>query len=378
MKTYNIFYMLLAWMVIGCSTSDDGQDNGDNGKETGEDADYTVLVSNGGVISGILLNASIDVLTLDPDDSPFGSTAKPQHTYRDGTQFSFYKEKPDCVGEITKYDFNGDTSIALAVFSDLNNCELSVKAVAHSENSFFLAYKVPTDTKDEHFFVRAMDMDSDDSDFTDIELDQEPVQMTYANNRLFILGFNEDDGKNALLVLDTDDNELIHEINLDLDVQKISKNSDGNILVSYENLHLEISSSTMGILSTTRYEEGKEPKFGFTESEYFDIVGNLYYPRPTEPSDEYPTIPAVYDFDSNTATLYFYENFLSTEQRKFEYEIGDTSLVSYDAKNNLILVGYRKSGSTNLGGLLRIKPAPDPKFIDNIDLDGVPYAISIK
>jgi len=35
-------------------------------------------------------------------------------------------------------------------------------------------------------------------------------------------------------------------------------------------------------------------------------------------------------------------------------------------------------GGSNEGGLMRIKPVPEPAFIDNIDLDGVPYQIFIQ
>ncbi len=87
----------------------------------------------------------------------------------------------------------------------------------------------------------------------------------------------------------------------------------------------------------------------------------------------YPNIPAVYDFENNTAILYYYENFLSEQEQLVEFEIGDTSMVSYDAKNNLILIGYQKSGDPDKGGLLRIRPIPNPAFIDNIDLNGVPF-----
>ena len=54
-------------------------------------------------------------------------------------------------------------------------------------------------------------------------------------------------------------------------------------------------------------------------------------------------------------------------------------MVAYDAKNNLLLVGYVKSDDQDTGGLLRILLSdPTHLFVDNIDLDGVPYEIFIK
>ena len=63
---------------------------------------------------------------------------------------------------------------------------------------------------------------------------------------------------------------------------------------------------------------------------------------------------------------------------KFEYEIANTTMVGFDDSNGLLLVGYSKSTGAGKGGLLRIKVAPEPELIDNIDLEGVPYTIYIK
>ncbi len=40
-----------------------------------------------------------------------------------------------------------------------------------------------------------------------------------------------------------------------------------------------------------------------------------------------------------------------------------------------MLIGYQKSLEKNLGGIIRIKPTPNPKLIDHIDLNGVPIYI---
>ncbi|MGB5821582.1 MAG: hypothetical protein WBG90_19020 [Saonia sp.] len=375
MKTYNIWYVLLALLVIGCSESEDGQGTGNDDDVIGVAVDYSLLLTNNGMLSGSLLNANIDVITANPAPSPFGTTVAPSVTYRDGTVLSYFENKSDCSGEVSTYDFDDDAFNKVAVFQDVLDCELSVKAIAHSNNSLFIAYSVPTaDPKLTNFFIRVVDIDS--ADFVDVVLEKEPKQLIFSGDRLFILSIDEDiSEKNALVVLNAETNTLVHEVNLDLDVQKIAKNTNGDILVSYPNLHLVINKTTLGIISTVRYADGKEAKFGFSERSYFDSLGNLYFQRPSDTGD-FPHIPAVYDFSTNTAILYFYENFL-TEQQRFEFDPEDTSMVSYDAKNNLILIGYKKSGDTK-GGLIRIKPAPDPKFVDHIDLDGVPYDIFVK
>ena len=76
--------------------------------------------------------------------------------------------------------------------------------------------------------------------------------------------------------------------------------------------------------------------------------------------------------------LYAYENFLTETQRDLEFEIKSTTMVGYDEKNNLLLIGYSKTGGSKKGGLLRIKLGLEPEFVDNLDLDGAPYALFIK
>ncbi|MEO0527963.1 MAG: hypothetical protein AAFZ89_12095 [Bacteroidota bacterium] len=377
MKTYSIWYLLLVLVCIGCSESDDGQNPGNDDDFVGVDADYSLLIANNGTLSGIQLNATADVITKNPEDGDFGTIPLPSITYRDGLLFTYFEKKSDCSGNVISYNFDGGSSTTIDVFEDKKDCALSVISMASAPESFFLAYGVPNSmTMETDFFIRTVNTVS--SDFVDTPVDERIVQVEFSNNRLFILTIGEGaDEKYTLFVLDTATNELIHEMNLDEDVQRIGRNETGNILVSYEELHLMISPNTLATLSTVRYNDGTEPKFGLSERSFFDSEGNLYFQR-QESTGGFPSIPAVYDFSSNTAILYFYENFLNEQQRNIEFEIGDTAMVSYDAKNNLILIGYSKDNTGGEGGLLRIKPAPDPKFIDNIDLEGVPYDIFVE
>ena len=181
--------------------------------------------------------------------------------------------------------------------------------------------------------------------------------------------------ENGLTVMDLNTKELIHEMNLGYDARQMIKDIDGNLIISYDELHTLLNSSTMDV-QYIGYEVGKEPKFARSETSYLDAEGKLYYQRPNEGG--IPHIPAVYDFPLKTVYLYIYENFLTEAQIEFEFEIGDTTIVSYDEANNLMLIGYKKSSDPNKGGLLRVKPVPEPAFIDNIDLDGVPHDIFLK
>lgn len=378
MKTYGLYCLLCACLILGCSRSDDASQNSDDGPNV--DATYSLVVQKDGILTGALLNANSKNITINPNQSPFVNTVLSNKTYRWDNKLSFYHSTTNCDGEFSIHDFKGDNSQKIAVFEDIGDCAMNVNAIAHCENELFVAYEVPgMSPKDVHYFVRTIDFSDEIFMIRDVEVPEKPIEIVFSNNRLFILTIEANTTeKNALMVLDTQTNGFIHEINLGSDARGIVVNNNGDILVTYVDQHLVVNNKTIAITSTTRYLDGKEPKFEKASNKQFDTRGNLYYERPAEMHSIYPTIPAVYDFSQNTVYLYVYERFLSQEQHQFEFEIGNTTAVSYDEGNDLILIGYSKSGSSAVGGLLRIKPAPNPQFIDNIDLDGIPYEIFVK
>ncbi len=380
MQTYRIYFLLLALFMLGCSDNTEEDLNTIEGFPN-VDADYTLLVQSNELLSLINLKADAETIFLDPGITEFQGISLASVIYRDGNEISIFNSETDCSGRISFYDFNNDALQKTVVFDDLGNCDLIVHAIAHSENKFYIGYEVPgVGAKETLYYIRIIDTSFSEIEFVDIELDKRPIQAVFSNNQVFILSEDiEDDNKNSLMVFDTVIEEFVADINLGFEVQRIFKSDVGNIIVSYPELHNLISSSTISIIATIRYEEGKEPRFGDAKSSFYDDIGNLYYSMPTNFSGtSYPNIPAVYDFQNNTAILYYYENFLSEQEQLFEFEIGDTSMVSYDAKNNLILIGYQKSGDPGKGGLLRIRPIPNPAFIDNTDLDGVPFQMYTK
>ncbi len=374
MKTYKIIYLLLALVVISCNKSDDN--SGQGGDNNSVDADYTLLLNNGSMLSAQLLNANAKVVTLNPAQSTFIEKALPQLTYSKGTDFLTYHKTGDCVGKIIKHNFSTDTSSELEVFSDLGDCDLTATAIAQTNDQIFIGYEVESDPSPDGYLVRVISASAGNS-FVDITLDKKPVDLEIANNRLFILTLDvEVTDENSLSVMDLTSNTLIHEMGLGNDAQRIFRNNENDIIISYNELHTTLNSLTMEFVYT-QYNNGTEPEFATSDSNHFDLEGKLYYPMPPGSNSIYPVIPAVYDFSKNLVVLYAYENFLTEAKRNFEFEIKTTTTVSYDEKNNLILIGYEKMGSSNKGGLLRIKPAPEPAFVDNLDLDGIPYGIFI-
>ena len=377
MQTCRICFVMLAYFLIGCS------DNTDRYQESKEefpnlDATYSLLFQTNGLLSLTKLNANTEAIFPDPGISEFESSTLPSVTYRNGNEISLFHSQADCSGNISLYNFKNDVLKKTVVFDDLRNCDLIVHALAHYGNIFYIGYEVPgSGAKETLYYARIIDSSPTEPEFFDIELDKKPLQAIYSNSRVFVLSEDmEDSYRNYLLVYDTLEEEFTAELNLGFEAQKLFKSDDGNIIVSYPELHNFVSSSTMAIVKTTRYEEGKEPGFSDTESSFSDEQGNLYYSMQTNYSGtSYPNIPAVYDFQTNTAILYYYENFLSEQEQLVEFKIGSTTMVSYDAKNNLVLIGYKKSGDPYKGGLLRIRPIPNPAFIDNIDLNGVPFQL---
>ncbi len=376
MKTYSYWLALLAMLFLACDSGE--EPTGDEKETVSVDADYSVLLTTDDILSSALLNADAETIGINPGTIPFSNSAAPELNYKEDKLWGFLISESDCSAVIRKYDFETFESESHTVFTDPLNCNLKAKALAFGGSDFYIAYELPgAGVGEKDYFIRALDTSGSDNTFLDIEAEDVPVQMVVSGNRVFVLSMEEDEDF-TLAVIDRNTNAFVHEINLDSSVLKLFKNPDGDIMVSYPNQHLIVNSQSMAITSTVRYNDGTEPKFGYNEGSFFDIPGNLYYRMPTNlEGTAYPSIPGVYDFENNTAVLYFYENFLTEEERLFEFEIEDTRSIGYDHKNNLILIGYQKSSDPTKGGILRIKPVPDPAFIDNIDLPGVPVEIFI-
>ncbi|HZJ19828.1 MAG TPA: hypothetical protein VFD35_05675 [Pricia sp.] len=376
MKTYTLTYAFIALFIFGCSTSEDDTDDDDKIEQSVE-ADYTLLVNTGGMLTGKLLNGDAETLSVNDGESGFAAIAEPQLISEEGEVLTMYHKKSNCGGTITVHDFNDATSKSFDVFADLGTCNLTAEAIVKGGNTIYVAYKKEISAEITEFAVRAMEISGAKATFEDVALDYNPVGLAFSNNRLFIMGFDEDiSGEHKLTVLSADTNTEIFEDNLGFDAQSIFKNPEGNIIVGYDNLHTTINSKTFA-KSYTTYAPGSVPNFATSELRHFDSNGKMYYAMLAGTYSKYSLIPAVYDFNKNSAILYAFENFLTETQLDFELEIENTTLVHYDEANNLLLIGYKKSGDDKKGGLLRINPVPQPKFAGNLDLDGIPYALYV-
>ena len=374
MKTYSILYALLALVVIGCSKSSDSELPKEKEIENFFNADYVLLQKSNGQLSTQLLKTTETRLDLSAAESTFEKILTPSISFLKGSIYAYYNILSICDGEVTLHDFNTDISSTFDIFEDLIECNLTPTSIAVNGDMLYVSYMLEETSKINKYYIRAIDLSTDETSFQDIELNKKPLQMAYTNGRLFVLTIDlEITDENALSVLDVATNTLIHEIGLGYDVEQIFADTNQNLLISYQELHTVLNSTTMSVQYTS-YEDGKEPMFFDSTFNCYDSQGRLFYKRPSEDA-LYSHIPAIYDFTNNLAILYFYENFLTASQLEFEFKIGDTTMVSYDDTNKIMLVGYQKMDDENKGGLLRIRLEPEPEFMDNLDLDGVPHQI---
>lgn len=375
MKTYSIIYALLALVVLGCSKSSDSQPIEEIEKEDNFfNADYILLQESNGVLSTQLLKSSETTIDLSPAESTFSNVPFSDVLFLKESIFANYAKLTDCSGQVTIHDFSDDTSNIVAVFDDLVECNISVTSIIVEGNMLYISYVLEETSKINTYFVRAIDLSASEENTIDVALAKKPLQMVFTNDRIFVLTIDlEITDEYSLSVIDRASTTVIHEIGLGYDVEQIFSDADQNMIITYPELHTVLNSSTMSV-QYTGYENGKEPMFSDSKFNCYDDQGRLFYKRPIEDA-VYSNIPAIYDFSNNLAILYFYENFLTASQLEFEYKIGDTTMVSYDDTNNIMLVGYQKLNDASKGGLLRIQLEPAPELLDNLDLDGVPYQL---
>ncbi|WP_299432698.1 hypothetical protein [uncultured Maribacter sp.] len=374
MKTYTYLWGLLAFIILGCSKSSSNEQ--ESKKEPNIATSYTVLLDTNNSLSATLLNADATLVSQSSKESSFNTISTSVIKYDGNKEYSFYKKTSDCDGEIVHYDFINEEEQKLNVFPDMLDCELEVLSIITTNSSFFIAYEVTNANSPKKYVVRKIDRNATEFTFIELELSKKPMQMSFSNNRLFILLFDEGvTNENEVVIVDGTSLNAINSQTLGYNVKKIFKDANGDIIISYDELHTVLDKVTLSV-DYIRYGEGAEPKFANSSLHNLDSEGKLYYSMPLEDGAT-SSIPAVYNLKENIATLYIYENFLTAAQLEVEYEIEETTAVSYDAQNNIILIGYKKSGSQDLGGILRIKPVPDLELLDNIDLPGIPYDIIV-
>ena len=375
MNTKGLAVLLLGTLLLSCSSPEDSP--ADPAVDAGVDTQYTFLLGKQGRFSSMEFDANAIQIKPGSDGITQLPLESPEITYRDGSSFSFLRALPDCSAEIRYLGPSGSVVSLDGIFGDDPNCERQLLSLTHSENKVFIGYSLPgTEIKEVVYYINAFSLDKDAPPLGEIALENEPLQLAWSGNRLYVLTYDIETGKYALEAYGSSGNPEGKQ-DLGTGVLKILKNPAGQLLISYQTSHLLVDAASMEVIGRVLYEEGKDPGFGNSGSNFFDPSGVLYYAMPTNFSNtSFAHIAGIYDFSKYTAYLYYFENFLSGELIA-QYGIGDTRSVAFDQHNGLLLIGYEKAGTEGEGGLLRVKPVPEPKFIDQIDLEGVPMHLIV-
>src|SRR5680860_1856705 len=114
-----------------------------------------------------------------------------------------YHKKSNCDGSITVHDFNDATTRSFDVFADLGTCTLTPKAIVKGDTFVYIAYEKEINAETNEFWVRAIDISSTEITTEDIALKYTPEGLAFSNDRLFILGLDEEiTDEHKLTVLD--------------------------------------------------------------------------------------------------------------------------------------------------------------------------------
>ncbi|MEX0272864.1 MAG: hypothetical protein AB3N16_00630 [Flavobacteriaceae bacterium] len=369
-------YLLLAlWalFLVSCTKSNDAAPEVEE-PDRGIEREYLInLVYNGEIT---VQSLTVDATEMEPSaETPrFDAIPVPDLVFREGASMSFSRATGNCDAEFYINDYGALTTASMNLFGDLEGCSLSVTAVAHGQNTLFTGYGTEDGNKANGYYVR---ISRNGKAPVDVALDKKPIMFAPMGGKLFVLTHDVDiTDENGLSVIDLGNHTLLHEQNLGYGAQKIFAHPQGSLIIGYEELHTKMDPGTY---SVTYVNYGEDTRPDFVKSTFLecDAAGKLYYALPYA-NAKHSVVPAVFDFSSNTTTIYKFENFLTEEQMDTLYNIERATMVAYDGANNLILIGYRKAGDLDSGGIIRIKPVPEPAFVDHINVPGVPYNLFVR
>ncbi len=366
--------VLLCGFIFSCSTSSSTSPE-DLSNLSLSPVSYNLILSGSAGLYGQTILVNPKGISEGTTITSFSGFVQPELEYNNGSEIGLYSPIDDCGGDFVVYDFETKKETTILLFSDIAPCNINVIAIAQQGTQLFLCYALKVAGKKDAYFMRSMDVKTNTA--IDVLLEKRPLDITVSKDRLFILATDESGSNdNWLQIMDAKENSLIYEINVGENATQIFNNPLGAIIVSYPEAHMTLNRTTLEF-TYTRYVADREPNFHNSKSFFFDSEGLMYYTIKLDESEKERSGPAVYDFNNNLTTLYFFENFLTVSQLQEQFNIKEATTVSYDEINGLILIGYEKKGDSG-GGIIRITPAPNLTFIDNIDLEDVPFYLFVK
>lgn len=374
MKTYPLVAVLMmAFSFVACEKSNETVPDE---LSSGSVANYTVFLKSNDRLSTQFIGSTDEGLFLKNESPTFFEIPSNALKYRSSDKITCYFTT-NCKAKVQLYNVANDASTVQEIFSDLDVCSISVTAISQTNDYLILSYVRELAGKERQLMLRFISLASENLEFIDIPLDKKPVDMISSSNRLFVLTLDEfvTDAFH-LQVIDMTSKEPVMELDLGKKATKLFKNNAGDIIIGNPDLHTTLNPITLE-KSYTMYGENTEPGFLTTNDSFMDSYGKLYFQK-TIPSAQIQTVPAIYDFQKNKTVVYLYENFLSETELKVKYDIAATTSIAYDEQNDFVLIGYAKNNKLDEGGILRIRPTPNFKIIDNIDLAGIPQTIFVK
>ena len=369
MKSYLSLVGVGLWLLGSCSTADPSPE--ENPNTEGISVDYTVITRTGNNLRLSNYMANAEELEFLAEGPVFSISDTPLIWNQDAAGFSAVLPGENCAWGIIWLDPSGGSLLEQEALSGLNACEIEIQALAHSAGKVFIAYSGAVEGEGSFYFgLRALDMT--DGAYLDIALDALPVDLDSVGDRIYVL--TRDEGASSLNTIEiftTDNLEFIHGTEVGYEAELLMRIGSDRLLLGFPDAHKELSSNSLQVLDNVRYQEGTEPGFSSKQPIASSGGDELIYRYQMREDQE---IGAIYHLPERTAVLYDFENYLSPDQRDFEFDVGTTTATGFDADNAILIIGYQKASSQG-GGILRIQTEPSLRFIDQADLANPPFAI---
>lgn len=373
MKTYLPVLLAGLWLSGSCSKPDVPSGPGGVARVP---ADYTILTASEGLLQAEYFHT--DGIDLQPVSYPdrFVTDALPTLYYRDTGSVSFVRNDPACPTRAAWYDSEAGDYLERDVLAGLDPCQTEVLTLFHAGTVLYLGLQnTEKGDKPPAFLLRRVAMEGGTA--ADLPLPARPVDLARVGNRIFVLTLDAADTQlNTLQTITADSFELLHGLEIGFNGRTLLPLDQTRLLVSFPDKHVILDAQTLDVRQTVRYQQGLEPAF-CGQAPLVSPDGNrlFYLYRAALPEGGEQQIPAQYELDRNTAVFYYFENFLSPVQREIEYDVSEASAIGFDARNQLLLVGYTRKLQPSGGGVFRLDIGPDFGLADHVALPARPLVV---
>ncbi len=372
MRTFLPGLLAGLWLFSSCSSDTTGEAPMDEQPDPGISTNYSIFLEENGTYS--LQDISADALDIEALGTvDVSASAAPLFSDIEQSVFGILLPAANCGVDVLTH--SPQASSRHSILTGLEACAVDILGFAQSLQASYIIYADEDPiTSALRYSVRRMSADG--TDFTDLELPGRAIDLDFSSGKLFVLAYlSEAETESAMVEFEADLSATPELHPVSTGGKLLTSMGTDRLLLGYEDAHQIYNSATMSLADNVLYQPGTEP--GFThERPLSDPEGNLLYFLFDDPqTSEKERIAAIYESNRRTLVLYLVENFLSPDQREFQFDVGSVTAVGYDAANDLLLIGYARATSSSHGGLLRLKLEPEFEFLDQLDLPAVPRTI---